>query len=212
MTHVLRQLERDLLHETGKRLARLGFSSQPKGQTFMRPLNGGQVAVHLSFIEHEHDVDVTADVAVRFDSVENLVHQSNRLLSKEEKATTFTLGVELGSLQGGEPDRVTVTSSKDVAQAADYLAEKIEMVGMPYLEKYSHPEAAYEVLSRDDRSAWIHSPIHAERAKRACALLAVMRRHSEIPTVGGQKLSFLRSINDPGATGFSRFLTELQSE
>ena len=212
MTRTLRDLERELLRETGKRLVRFGFSSRPKGQTFQRTIEDGLAAVHLSFIEHESDVDVTADVAIRFDAVEDLVHRSNKLLTKKEKAATFTLGVELGNLERGKPYRVTVADGIDIGRAAEDLVAKIESVGMPYLEQHSHPEAAFDLLARDDREAWIHSPIHAERAKRACALLAVMCRHSEIEALGQKKLSFLESVGDPGLAVFSRFLAELDSK
>lgn len=211
MTPLLRDLERNLLVETGRRLSRLSFSPQPRAQTFLRSIDGGQVAVHLSFIEHDHDFDVTADVAVRFDAVEDLVHRSNMLLTKKQKGATFTLGAELGNLESGEPYRLIVTSGGDVDQVAEKLIEKIEAVGLPYLEQYSQPEAAYDLLSRDDRDVWVHCPIHAERAKRACALLAVLGRNAEIDALGRQKLSFLQSVSDPGTAVFSRFLKDLAS-
>lgn len=168
--------------------------------------------MHLSFITHARSFDVTVDVAVRFDAVEELVHRSNRLLTKRDMAATFTLGVELGNLERGEPHRYTVADSSDVERVSAQLVEKIETVGMPYLENYSRPEAAFALLARDDRDARLHCPIHAERAKRACALLVVMSRHSEVEALGRQKLSFLESVRDPGATMFSRFLVELQSK
>jgi hypothetical protein len=211
MTNTLRELEHALLRETGKRLGRFGFSTRPKGQTFYRDIDGGRVGVHLSFIEHESDVDVTVDVAIRFDAVEELVHRSNKLLSKREKAETFTLGAELGNLEHGEPFRITVSSPGDVGRAAEGIETKLQTVGLPYMERYSQPEATYSLLSKDDGEVWVHSPIHAERAKRACALLAVMDRHSEINDLGAKKLSFLESVNDQGAAAFSRFLAELQA-
>lgn len=210
MKSALREWERDVLRRTGMRLAGFGFSARPRGQSFLRAIDGGQASVHLSFIEHEHDFDVTADVAIRFDAVEDLVNRSNVLLSRREKASTFTMGAELGNLERGEPFRVTVAEDGDVEPAVERLVKKIETVGLPYLEKYSDLEAAYEVLSRDDRDGWIHSPIHAGRARRACALLVVMGRQSEVQALGRQKLSYLESVSDPGAALFSRFLAELQ--
>jgi hypothetical protein len=165
--------------------------------------------VHISFIEHEHDIDATVDVAIRFDAVEELVNRSNGLLTRKEKAETFTMGAELGNLERGMPYRVTVTERSDVERAAEQLLAKIEAVGLPYFELYSRLESAYHVLARDDRDAWVYSPIHAKRATRACALLAVMGRHSEIEELGKQKLAFLASVTDPGSVGFSRFLAEL---
>ncbi len=205
----VRQLERELLEETGRRLLPLGFSSRPKGQTFFRPLDGGLVAAHLTFIEREHDFDVTVDVAIRFHAVEELVNRTNRFLSAKEKAETFTLGAELGNLEHGRPYRNKVANVADVAVVAERIAHTFARVGLPYIELYSSPEAACAILSRDDREAWVHSPIHAERAKRACALLVVLNRYSEIQALGAEKMAFLESLQDPGAISFSRFLADL---
>lgn len=60
-------LERTPLGEIGRGFAEFGFS-RPEGQTAERKTDAGRVAVHLSFIEHETDFDVTTDVAIRFDS------------------------------------------------------------------------------------------------------------------------------------------------
>ncbi len=210
MTTALREAERELLRLMGTRLDRIGFATRAKGQSFHRDTDGGRESIHLSFIEHEHNFHATADVAIRFDAVEDLVHRSNKLLSKREKASTFTMGAELGNLEDGEPYRVTITAREDLEQAVEQLIRKVEMVGLPYLEKYSHAEAAYDLLSRDGRDVWVHSPIHAERAKRACALLAVLGRHSDVQSLGEDKLSFLKSVNDPGTAAVSKFLAELQ--
>lgn len=166
--------------------------------------------MHVSFIEHAADVDVTTDVAVRFDAVEDLIHRSDKLLSPKEKAQTFTLGAELGNLERGEPFRSTLAIQSDILRVAEGIMTKLESVGLPYIERYSRPEAAYDLLSKDDRTAWIHSPIHAERARRACALLVIMGRRPEITALAAQKQAFLQSINDPGAAAFERFLAELR--
>jgi hypothetical protein len=39
-----------------------------------------------------------------------------------------------------------------------------------------------------------------------------MCRHSEIETLGRQKLSFLESVREPGAAVFSRFLADLNDK
>lgn len=209
MISALREWERTLLQDTGQRLARSGFATRPKGQTFHRDIEGGRAAVHLSFIEHPADVDVTVDVAVRIDAVEDLVHRSERLLSSKEKAQTFTLGAELGNLERGEPFRLTLAAEGDVPRAADGILAKLASVGLPYLDRCARPDAAYDLLSKDDRAAWVHSPIHAERAKRACALLVVLGRQAELPQLVARKQAFLESIKDPGLAAFSRFVAEL---
>jgi hypothetical protein len=189
-------------------LTRFGFSG-PKGQTFERKSETGRVAVHLSFIEHETDFDVTTDVAIRFDSVEELVHRSNELLSRREKLQTFTLGAELGNLKTGEPLRWTVKRNADVSAVAASILAELQAEGFPYIEEYSQVESALDVLSRDDREVWVHSPVHWERAKRACALLIVMGRRAEVRALGERKLAFLRSINDPSIPLFEKSLSAM---
>jgi hypothetical protein len=211
MTTALRELERELLNAVAKRLAKFGFSPRPKGQTFYRLIDHGKAAVHVSFIEHASDVEATIDVAVRFDAVEDLVNGSNRLLSNKEKADTFTLGGELGNLEHGNPLRTMVAAHGDIPRAVDDMIAAFERTGLPYLERYSHEKAAYLVLSSDDQRAWVHCPVHAERAKRACALLVVMGRTAELKKVAAQKLSFLESLDDPGRHAFSRFVEALST-
>ena len=152
------------------------------------------------------------DVAVRFDAVEDLVNRSNPLLSSKEKTSTFTLGAELGNLEKGKPYRVRIATTEDIEPAAGQLVAKVETIGLPYLERYSDLHAAFEVLARDDREAWLHSPIHAARAKRACAILAVMGRHAELQAVAERKMSFLASLGDPSAGAFASFVAQLSAE
>lgn len=201
-------LERTLLSEIGRGLNEFGFS-RPKGQTLERRTEAGRVAVHLSFIEHETDLDVTTDVAIRFDSVEELVHRSNELLSKEEKSQTFTLGAEVGTLKTGQPLRWTVTSHPDISAVAAAILAELREVALPYIDQYSQMENAYDLLSGDDREAWVHSPVHGERAKRACAMLIVMGRRSEVRALAERKLAFLRSVNDPGIPLFEKSLSAM---
>lgn len=210
MTKLLRELKRELLRQLGQRLADFGYPSRPSGQTFYRRIANGRTAIHAAFVEHDEDVDVTVDVAVRLDDVEDLVQRSNDMLSEKEKSETFTLGVELGNLARGEPLRWTVADVADVSRVVEEIVALLLSVGLPYMERYSQPAAAYELLAGNERSAWLHSPIDAERAKRVCALLLVLGRVSDVDDFAAKKLAFLKSNNDPGATAFSTFAAGLR--
>jgi hypothetical protein len=211
LSKTTRILEREVLVAVGSKIAGLGFSAPAKGQTYYRWFEGGRMCAHLSFIKHESDVDVTVDVAVRFEAVEEVVHRWNRLLTKAEKAKTATLGCELGNLARGVPDRVQICNNGQVMPAAKEIVARLDTVGMPYLRTYSRLDAAFELLARDDRDVWLHCPVHSERAKRACACLVAMGRFGEIELFAAKKALFLNSVGDPGAGGFARFLDELRS-
>jgi hypothetical protein len=200
------ETQRALLSEVGRRLTAHGFKPRPVGQTFWRETKHGRHAVHLTFIDHTTDFDVTADVAVRFDDVEDIVHRANPLLSKAEKAKTCTLGAELGNIECGEPHRWTVNGLPGIHGVAEHIESKLVKVGFPYLDTYEDPDAALEVLARDDRASWLHSPIHAERAKRATALLIALGRKEQVEALGRSKMAFLDSMSDPARVAYKRFL------
>jgi len=61
------------------------------------------------------------------------------------------------------------------------------------------------VLSSDERSAWIHSPIHGERAKRAVGLAWLSGDIETTERLTEAKIAFLRSRNDYGLSGFEAF-------
>jgi hypothetical protein len=205
----VRTLARSFLKQIEVRLAQLGFS-KTTGQTFEKGASYGRTAVHVTLIEHSEDFDVTVDVAVRFDEVEKLVHRSSKLLSKKEKLQTFTLGAELGNIEKGKPHRWAISSESSIASVIDEILKKLNDVGFPYMERYSEPGAAYEVLAKDDRSVWVHSPIHIERAKRAYALLSIIGKRDELAELAERKVAFLKSLNDPAMPLFQKFLSSFE--
>lgn len=192
-------------------LTKLG-EAQParrRGQTVEWDIPGGRAAVHLSFIEHTGDFDTTVDVAIRFDAVEDLVNRSLAFLSPREQQHTFTIGCELGNIERGEPHRLTVLSVHDLQATLAEVLALVQRVALPYVEQFSRLEHAYLVLSRDDRASWIHCPVHAQRAMRACAALIALKRSEELEDLVEKKRAFLASIGDPGLTLFERFLSDV---
>ncbi len=81
----IKELQKNLLANVGEKLTTFGFGGKAKQQSFYRPIDGGWACVHLSFIKHADDFDVTVDVGVRFDEVEELVNSNNNLLTKRKK-------------------------------------------------------------------------------------------------------------------------------
>jgi hypothetical protein len=101
---LMKDIERALLVAVGARIAANGFESKLISQSFLRRFPAGRASLHLAFIKHPREFDVVADVAVRFDELEDLVNANNALLSKKEKGQTYSLGAELGNIAGGRPD------------------------------------------------------------------------------------------------------------
>jgi len=207
----IKELEKALLTELSEHVGQYGFDTKVKGQSFYKQMPFGRLAFHLSFIKHKTDVDVTVDLAVRFDELEELVHEYENRLSKAQRKGTFSLGVELGNLSEGRQKRWTVGSFEDVEPVAQSIKNSFVAIGLPYLEKYSDLRTALEVLSGDDRAAWLHSPFHDARAKRALGLAFLLGDREQFSQLAAAKTDFLKSRNDFGLTSFVGFREALEN-
>jgi hypothetical protein len=190
-------LQRQLMELLRDRLANDGFVAKLKDQSYFKKTDIGTLAAHLAFMNGVVEFDVKMDVAVRLNSVEELVYPSEM---------TFILGCELGNLESGEPHRWTVAEPADVETVASGIYEKFTKVGRPYLEKYSSIDAAYDVLQRDDRSGWRHSPFDSERAKRALAIVALRGSLDEFEAQLARKRQFLATSKNAMLADFEGFV------
>jgi hypothetical protein len=57
-------------------LLRMDLDRSRVGQSFYKDVSEGRSVFHISFIRHEADIDVTADVAVRIDVKEDDLYLS----------------------------------------------------------------------------------------------------------------------------------------
>ena len=209
MGHV-KDLQDGFFAALARRMAERGFESHPRDQSFARKTPFGRQTLHVSFIKHTHDCDVTADVAIRIDALEDLLNEWNATLSKAERKQTHSMGAELGNISEGRQRRWTLTTEDDIPEAVSSVMALFESVGLPYLEKYSNLEQALAAVSGDDHGSWLHSPFHDLRANRAIGLAFVLGRHERLDELIAAKTQFLRERNDPGLGRFLAFAKEIK--
>lgn len=207
----LKQLEQDLIDAMAEEISRYGFSKNASQQSFIRAVGIGQWILHLSFVEHEGDFDVTADVAIRVEAVETMINKSNRLLTSTEKKRTATCGAEVGNIVDGRQRRWTVSNPGDINPTAAAIAKEFRVFGIPYLERFSDLKTMLQQLTQHDKSAWLHSPIHPMRCKTIVALAMVLEEHDQASVLATTCAEFLKSRNDPGLQSFRQFLKEVGS-
>lgn len=199
-----------LLKAVASRLSEHDFKAKIRDQSFLKLIEHGRVSLHLSFLERGDEFDVTADVAIRFDALEDLVNSDNKALSRAEKADTYTLGAELGNLRDRRQKAWEIRKLSQVEQVASGIYETYLQVAKPYIEKYSKMDAALEVLSRDDQEAWIHCPFHDARAQRAVGLAKLIGMpDSDLQALTAQKEQFLTARNDHGLGEFKLFTDKI---
>ena len=207
------ELQHSLLKAIGDKLAPYGFRTDLSNQSYRRDFDGGRSSFHIGFIEHEADFDCTADVAIRFDKVEDLVNEDNKILTKKERRETHTLGAELGNLRNKKQQRWAIANERDIAPTVEQIIRAYTQTAALYFDEYTDPTRALSVLSRDEKDAWLHCPIHVGRAKRAIALSVVLGADkSSIKAIANEKIRFLQEANDPSLAVFRNFLKRLRLE
>lgn len=206
----VKDLQDGFLAALARRMAEHGFESRSRDQAFVRKTPFGQQTFHVSFIKHAHDCDVTADVAIRIDALEDLLNERNEALSKSEKKKTHSMGAELGNISEGQQRRWTLASEDDIPEAVSSTMALFESVGLPYLEKYSNLEQALAALSGDDRPSWLNAPFHDLRAKRAIGLAFVLGHHERLDDLIAAKNRFLKERHDSGLDRFLAFAKDLK--
>lgn len=201
----MKNLQNELLRLFGDRVSHYGFVQKPREQYFYKKVPLGRVVFHLAFIKHKADFDVTADVAVRFDELEDLVNIDNKLITKKEKAETYSLGVEVGNLTAGSQMRWSIFSEADLSATTEALLSVFVDVALPYFEKYANLESAFEVLSRNDAVGRLHSPFNSKRAKRALGLAVLLGYSDLIPKLIDEAVTFMKEGGDSGVSDYLDF-------
>jgi hypothetical protein len=186
----MRHIQKLVLSKLGERVAPLGFRKRPD-QSFEKRFDWGRTALHLCFMKHDDDFDVVADVAVRFDALEELINRNNTGLSEKRRKETFSIGVELGNLSQRRPIRWTVGDESDVEPAVDQILDRFLNIGIPYIEEFSDLRRVLEVLANDGPDSWLYSPFDGRRAKQAVAVAWLLRDEERLRSLIAAKAAFL---------------------
>jgi hypothetical protein len=172
--------ERTLLMGLADQIGTFGFNPKVLGQSFHQVVPTGKWEFHISFIAHKIDFDMTADVAVRVNAIEDLVNEYDTKLTTAEKRKSMTLGGELGNISEGVPRRWTVSSVEDIPAVCDGVIEAFQRIGLPFLQKHSDAAAAHRVLVSSRQADLLLAPVLGPRYMRALASAYVTGNTNEV--------------------------------
>jgi hypothetical protein len=207
----LRALREAFLSEMSRLVVKHQFDGKIREQSFLRKMPFGRWAFHIAFIPHTDDVDLTADVALRFDAVEDLVNADDPALSKRARRETFTMGAELGNLAGTGQMRWTLLDQETVPAVAQSTFGSFEAIGVPYLNRYSDLYAALEALSHNDATGRLHQPFDLDRCKSATALAFVLGDSEWLERTITDSEAFLAARNASDGRAFKEFVAKLKA-
>jgi hypothetical protein len=123
--------------------------------------------------------DIVVEFAVRHDAVENAIRVSDPLLRQKDFERRATVGSELGGLEGGDQRRFAVESPTEIDPVAAEIVAAVEMIGVPFLKKFSSLENCLEVLSDNGPRGWQYCAFHGLRCSRAVAAAVLLERREE---------------------------------
>jgi hypothetical protein len=172
--------ERTLLLGLADQIGGFGFNPKVLGQSFRQIVPSGKWEFHISFIAHKTDFDLTADVAVRVNAIEDVVNEYDTKLTAAEKRKSMTLGGELGNISEGAPRRWTVSSVEDIPAVCDGVIEALQRIGLPFLKDHSDAAAAHRVLVSSKQPDLLLAPVLGPRYMRAIASAYVTGNIGEV--------------------------------
>jgi len=155
-----------------------GFKAKSASRSYVKSFDGGKGSFHLTYTNHPGiDFDVSANVAVRVDAVEEILTEDDHRLTEKEKKDCYTIGINIGNLVLGSYLQLTVTTDADLEPVATKLMEFVPTVVVPYIEKNRDLEAMYDLLTpADPKRRWDHRPGRTHRARTLLALSVLLGR------------------------------------
>lgn len=203
MSKIWGALQRELMTQVGAQLREHGFLPKLSEQSFNKKVPLGLATFHLSFIPHgKQDFDITADVALRLNDVEELTNPGVK---------TYTVGGDIGNLSIGRQRRWTVASEADIVGVAPEIVEAFKVTGFDFLSRFQTLHQVYSVLVKNDWDAGLYSPLRDARWRSVIALAWLLGRSEELSRLIAEGEAFLRSKGDPSVSRFTDFASKLRS-
>ena len=127
-------------------------------------------------------------------------------MTRKGKNQSSSIGCELGNLVNGRPHTWTVTPATDIDAVADCIVEFFVSHGLPYLEKYSSPDAMFNLIAPNPERPCLDSPFLDKRAINVVGLALLLNRSQDIPCLVNQYEARLEAAYPFGLQGFRDFV------
>lgn len=197
-----------ILKNVSANLNEIGFNNKIRGQSFLHNIDIGIAMIHMSFINHVYDFDITISVSIRVNKVEEIINNSNGYLKKSEQSKTSTIGCELGNLSNGFQKRYEVFEDTKLDNVVNEIIESIKKHAFPFIEKYSNLYNIYSIVLKDDKESWMVSPVHYHRAQSAIVLAKILQK-ANYEIVYENKKRFLEEREEYGLDLFLKLYKNL---
>ena len=197
-------LERTLLEALAIELRPLQFLPYLSQQEFKRREMLCTWVVHVSFIRHPHDVDLTVDLGVSLSQVDRLL-----VAAGWNQTGGATIGVELGNLIDMRPQRWTIETEGTAFDLAEQIVAEVRKFGLDWLSRFSQLENVYRAIAPNNQQSWLIMPLHVKRCLVAVALACLLGTKEEAQARVSEYRAFLQARKDPMLPIFERHANAL---
>ncbi|MGE7725591.1 hypothetical protein [Bacillus cereus] len=205
-----KELKLKLLQGLGEELKEDGYKIRITQQDLVKKFDKGKIGIHLAFINHPEDFDVTVDVGIRFDELENMKNQWDEGLTSKEKKETYTIGVELGNLVHREQKRWCVEKETDILPVTIDILKEVKQYFIPYIDKYVDMENVFDLCVRDDDEAGLIGTIFdGTRAQNAIGLALLLNKEEMLEQIIEKKKEYLKTRDKFELELFENFLSNM---
>ena len=210
-----------MLEHLGSRLSASGFQTHIAKQSFKRKTEIGTDTFHIQRSRHFDGMNISADVAIRCDAIEEFLFDLYRGVMRSEKLGPeirkgmATLGKGVGDLgPQGRLQMWPVRSTDDAKDVANKLFASYETIAEPYFFRiYTSLETIYDVLKDDDTRRLTIGGYSTAR-KTIVAAILLKRDESELSALIRSKTRALEKsvASDQQIEKFREFLDRLRSK
>ncbi|AHZ50003.1 hypothetical protein [Bacillus thuringiensis] len=206
-----KELKLKLLQGLGEELKEDGYKTITTQQDLVKKFDKGKIGIHLAFINHLEDFDVTVDVGIRFDELENMKNQWADGLTIREKKETYTIGVDLGNLVYREQKRWRVEKEEDILPVTMDILKEVKEYFIPYIDKYVDMENVFDLCVRDDDEAGLIGTIFdGTRAQNAIGLALLLNKEEILEQIiRTKKREYLKTRDKFELELFENFLSNM---
>lgn len=208
----LKDVKKGLGDSLALEMNKRGFIRRASIDSFVRKFPGGLQVVHLCFIYHGIDVDVTLDFGVRFTEVEDLINKHRPDVDDKYKKESMTLNADLSNLCRKQI-RWTITGMTDLGAAGKGILETIDTIILPDFEKHSSLQNCLHTVSGEGTYSIPYAVPDDWRAITAIAIAFVLGNKDQFTNLVKAKRDLLLARIEAGAkySDFGLF-EKLQSE
>jgi hypothetical protein len=166
----------------------------------------------LSFIPHVNDFDLTADVALRNDAIEELTNKYDAKRSAKDRLSSMTIGIELGNLARGSNIRWTIVDESHLQLAADQAFELLQSVEISFFNRYCDLGSLADVLTSSSPADRLLCPLRGPRYMRAISACFLTGDRARFAAVGPIATKELVEHDDLYLPDFERMYRDLSSQ